>query len=199
MGFSDDPLDPQLASSLHQTDMLPNPTPQIQLPTPQMDPPPYEDSFSDLDPDEFGDDEGPHQPLTLTINNASSVHGSNNLVQTPPPPFSEISALSTAVLQAMKEVITSTNLSTATTPGRRQRILKVDLTINCGISVIGDRNVVGGIGLRHKGATTAIAPGSSSAVADSTAAAGDAASLGAKRKAEDVSIPRDLCFSPYFG
>lgn len=159
---------------------------QMRLPTPQTDPPPYQDSLnSDFDLDDASDGEDTHQPLTLTINAASSIHGSNNLVQTPPPPFAEISSLSASLLQTMNQIDITNNFSAAMTPGKPQRVLKVDLTINCGITLIGDRNVVGGIGLRYRGAATAAARAGPSGMADAPVV--DAASVGAKRKAKDVS------------
>jgi hypothetical protein len=161
---------------------------QTHLPTTQVDPPPYEDSLdsesdaSDAEADE--DEHSPHQPLKLCINAASSVHGCNNVVQTPPPPFADISKFSTLLLHAMNQISAASNTSKPS-PRRRQRTLKVDLTINCGITVIGDRNVVGGIGLRHKAAIATV-PGSSTAT---NAPDSDAVVIGAKRKADDVSNP----------
>lgn len=181
------------SSEMFPTTYLPDTTPQAQLPTPQIDPPPYEDSLdSDAELDSEDDDEHEpraQEPLKLVINTASSVHGCNNLVQTPPPPFTDITNLSTSMLQALNQINAANNTSAASSSGR-PRMLKVELQVNCGITVIGDRNVVGGIGLRHKGAT-ATAPGPSTA---ETAPKIDAASAGAKRKAEDVSMPQTLEF-----
>ncbi|CZT22865.1 uncharacterized protein RCC_08571 [Ramularia collo-cygni] len=157
-----------------------------------IDPPPYEETLdSDNDSDdeedvEPGNERLANQPLTLTINTASSIHGCNNLVQTPPPPFAEITKLSTSLLQVIHHItapdISASATTTSTTQAvKRPRALKVDLTINCGITVIGDRNVIGGIGLRQKG-SPAVAPEPGFTAEASVV---DAASGGAKRKAED--------------
>lgn len=62
--------------------------------------------------------------------------------------------------------------------------MSVNLTINCGTTVIGDRNVVGNICLKHKG------PGQGDVAAGTgpvSAEEGGAVGGGAKRKAEEVS------------
>lgn len=185
------------------TSLLPNRTASVQQFAAPIDPPPYEDSLSDIDCDceqeeedlAAGHSSHDSKPLSLTINSASSVHGSNNVLQTPPPPYSEITALSTAILGALSQLNnaaeSSATTTTSTSQHKRLRSLKIDLTINCGITVIGDRNVAGGIGLRPRGSIIRV-PGSESttysvATAAAVAVPGDAASGGAKRKAENVS------------
>lgn len=134
---------------------------------PEIDPPPYAASEAS-DSDDEDDNEPATRPLKLTINAAHSIHGSNNLVPTPPTPLADATKFSTLLLHAVNQI----NNAVAASP---RRPLRVDLTINCGITVIGDRNVVGAVGLRPKSVPeipTAVAP---------------PACVGAKRKAETVS------------
>ena len=56
--------------------------------------------------------------------------------------------------------------------------MRLDLTINCGINIVGDRNVVGNVALKPKTSERAIA---GPAALPQRSAAG-----GAKRKAEEV-------------
>ncbi|CAK4034604.1 Hypothetical predicted protein [Lecanosticta acicola] len=143
----------------------------------QDPPPPYSESDNDADPDsddEEDEEEGEdyESPMKLVINATNTIKGSNNLVPTNnPSPLADASKFSTLLLHAIKQ-IDAANAADSTKPNRG---LKVDLTINCGITVIGDRNVVGNVGLKPKGASA----GSASASASTAVVAG------AKRKAED--------------
>ena len=134
-------------------------------PPPDSAPPPY--TSSDDDSDDSDDDE-PTCPLNVTINAANSIRGSNNLVPTSASPLSDATKFSTILLHAIKQ------LNAASGSGRK---LKVDLTINCGVTIVGDRNVVGSIGLRAKPQEDAIA---------SADLVGSNVVAGAKRKAEEV-------------
>ena len=130
-------------------------------------PPPYapSDSGEDSDNDEHEEDEPASSPLKLTINAAHSIQGSNNLVPTSPTPLADATKFGTILLHAVKQ-LNNAHVKSG-------RAVKVDLTINCGITIVGDRNVIGNVGLKPKAPSNAI--GSPGAVA------------GAKRKAEDVS------------
>jgi hypothetical protein len=134
-------------------------------------PPPYSPADSDLnDSDDESDDErSVSSPVKLTINAANSIHGSNNLVPTSPSPLLDAARLDAVLLAAVRcinGVAGATNV---------KRSVKVDLTINCGTTVVGDRNVIGSVGLKPKMPGQAMA---SSSIALTT--------TGAKRKAEDV-------------
>jgi hypothetical protein len=142
-------------------------------PPPETDPPPYslsEDDDDDSDSDNE-EDSPPVQPLKLTINAAHSIRGTNNLVPTSPSPLSDATKFSTLLLHSINQINNAQNSS--------RRPLRVDLTINCGITVIGDRNVIGAVGLRPKGGSDVI----EGAVPDLRSSA----VVGAKRKAEEVS------------
>lgn len=136
-------------------------------PPPEADPPPYSssDSDTDSDNDEEEDQEAPFCPLKLTINAAHSIRGSGNLVPTPPAPLADATKFSTLLFHSINQINNAHAIS--------KRPLRVDLTINCGITIIGDRNVVGAVALRPKGGPQPTGPN---------------AMVGAKRKAEEVSL-----------
>jgi hypothetical protein len=142
---------------------------QLPSPTDTIAPPPYTASEHDDDVDDDTDDE---EPLRLTINAQHSIQGNNNLVPTSPTPLADATKFSTILLTALNQI------NGAAQAGVSQRRLRVDLTINCGINVVGDRNVIGNVGLKPK----------------ALAQAGPArpavnAVVGAKRRAEeDVSV-----------
>jgi hypothetical protein len=141
-------------------------------PPPEVDPPPY--SPSGDEDDDSGDDEedsSPVQPLKLTINAAHSIRGTNNLVPTSPSPLLDATKFSTLLLHSINQINNAHKAS--------RRPLRVDLTINCGITVIGDRNVIGAVGLRPKGGSNVI----EGAVPDLRSSA----VVSAKRRAEEVS------------
>ena len=146
-----------------------------QQPTPpEMAPPPYTPSDTDSEPDD-DEERDTSSPLKLTINAAHSIQGSNNLVPTSPTPLADATRFSTILLAAVNQI------NNAATEGKAKGPLRVDLTINCGITVIGDRNVVGNVGLKPKPAAQATAgPGATLASQPVNAVAG------AKRKVEDV-------------
>lgn len=142
-------------------------------PPPEADPPPYSpsDDGDENGSDSEDDEEAPPCPLKLTINAAHSIRGTNNLVPTSPAPLADATKFSTLLLHSINQI----NNAHATS----KRALRVDLTINCGITVIGDRNVIGAVGLRPKGGLSII----EGPVPEARAGA----VVGAKRKAEEVS------------
>ena len=132
-----------------------------QIQAPEVDPPPY--AASDASD---SDDEEANEPATkITINAASSIRGNNNLVPTAPTLLADATQFSTLLLHAVNQI----NNAAAASPGR-----PVELTINCGFTVIGDRNVVGAVGMRPKGGPESPTDGGG-------------VTVGAKRKAEEVS------------
>lgn len=133
-----------------------------------------------MDEDEQDEDEESSVPLKLTINAAHAIHGSNNLVPTSPTTLADATKLSAVLMAAINQLNQASDAASALES--RKRTVHVDLTINCGITIVGDRNVVGNVGVRPKLPALAVAgPG---------AAMGDNAVVGAKRKAEEV---RSLC------
>ncbi|KAM3418736.1 hypothetical protein BST61_g4710 [Cercospora zeina] len=140
---------------------------QEQKPT-EAAPPPY--SATDDDSDDEADEDEQSLPMKLTINAAHNIQGCNNLVPTSVSPLADATKFSTILLQAISQINGAqgaTNLAS-----KPRRALKVDLTINCGITIVGDRNVIGNVGLRAKSPAETIAPCAAAAV------------TGAKRKAE---------------
>ena len=142
-------------------------------------PPPYTPSDSDGDStdrdDDDDDDAPPSSPVKFTINAANSIQGSNNLVPTSPTPLADAMKFSTVLLHALKQI----NDVVTSSDAKPRRKVKVALTINCGITIIGDRNVIGNVGLKPKSPPDAIA--------DSGAVMGASTVAGAKRKVEEVS------------
>ena len=140
-------------------------------------PPPYTTSDSDGDSTDGDDDDDapPSSTVKLTINAANSIQGSNNLVPTSPTPLADAMKFSTVLLQAVKQI----NDVVTSSDAKPRRKVKVALTINCGITIIGDRNVIGNVGLKPKSPPDAIA--------DSGAVMGASAVAGAKRRVEEVS------------
>lgn len=163
------------------------------------------DSDSDDDEDNEPDDQhSPSSPLKLTLNAAHNIQGFNNLVPTSPSPLADATRFTTLLLAAVKQLNSASGL--ASSPGRfpaskRSPLLNVDLTINCGVTIVGDRNVVGNVSLKPKAPAQAFAgpaaahPPTSTITNAATAAAGtavggtaDHAVAGAKRKADDDEV-----------
>jgi hypothetical protein len=99
-------------------------------------PPAYtaEDNLSDSE----DEDEDP-SPISLVLNADTKVHGTGNMIATPPlADATRLSALLLAAVQSLNAARANATASGSPTP-----VLQVNLTINCGITVIGDKNVIG--------------------------------------------------------
>jgi len=137
-------------------------------------PPPYE---SDYSTDSDDDDDEP--TTTLTINAPTTIHGSSNLVSLTPLDTARISTLLLAALNVK-----------AAQEQRRGRRGAVNIAINCGVSVVGDRNVVGWVGGRGR---VGSGIGTSSAAA-SVASPTESGAERKKRKADEtVSLDEASC------
>ncbi|KAG9574421.1 hypothetical protein KCU77_g13998, partial [Aureobasidium melanogenum] len=101
-------------------------------------PPAYsaEETLSDLEDEE--EDEDP-SPVTLIHNADTKVHGTGNMIATPP--LADATRLSTLLLAAVQSL--NAAKTSASESGSRTPVLQVNLTINCGITVVGDKNVIG--------------------------------------------------------
>lgn len=139
-------------------------------------PPPYTDADSDFEPDSEDSADLPHK---ITINAGHTIHGSNNLVPitVSPATIATAAKMSAALLNAVAQ------LNNAAADGSSKR-LRLDLTINCGVSVTGSRNVIGQFGLKPKTATTATDV-RTAAGAEPVFEKDENAVVGAKRKADD--------------
>ncbi|GAB7325654.1 hypothetical protein MBLNU13_g09632t1 [Cladosporium sp. NU13] len=134
-------------------------------------PPPYTDADSDA-----GDyEQEPHHKLI--INAEHKITGTGNLVPLDPSVLADATKFSAILLNA----ITRLNSAANADGDGQTRQLCVDLTINCGVTVLGSRNVVGNIGLKRK--TPVPMPNGSKAA--EVVCGGEGAVGGAKRKAED--------------
>lgn len=143
----------------------------------QPPPPPYEGFDSDDDDDEeeaVAADTPSSSPLKLTINAANSIQGCNNLVPTSPTAIADATRFSAILLQAVNQI---NNLAQNGATAQPPKPLKIDLTINCGLTIVGDRNVVGNVGLKPK---------SPMAIAG-IQKVGNNVVAGAKRKTDSVS------------
>ena len=159
-------------------------------------PPPYTESTSDSDDDSDDEEE---EPMKLVINANHTVHGSNNLVPTSPSILADATKFSAILLSAVTQLNNAVAAANAQTG--QPHCLRVDLTINCGIAVVGDRNVIGNIGLKPK-APTLTPNGFTAAVTDDTTMGAESAVAGAKRKAndddeEDVSSSTQITLQPW--
>jgi hypothetical protein len=102
-------------------------------------PPAYTQKDDMAELEDIGDecqDEDP-SPVTLTINAGSHINGSGNMIAAPP--LADSTRLSTLLLAAIQ----SLNHARSSDTSQSFSILHVDLTINCGITVNGDGNVIG--------------------------------------------------------
>lgn len=135
-------------------------------------PPPYTDADSDA-----GDYEQQQPHHKLTINAEHKITGQGNLVPLNPSVLADATKFSAILLSAIARLNSAANAD----GDGQTRQLCVDLTINCGVAVVGSRNVVGNIGLKRK-APVPMPDGSKAAevVLGSEGAVG-----GAKRKADD--------------
>lgn len=157
---------------------------QQQQTPPESAPPPYtatdEDSESDDDLDDMDDEEDDSSiPMKLTVNAAHNIQGCNNLVPTSPHPLADATKFSTLLLHAVNQINAANAAANSDVEcsSKRRRPLKIELTVNCGITVVGDRNVIGPVAMKPR--DTLASTSSSSAVA------------GAKRKADEPPVGED--------
>lgn len=138
-------------------------------------PPPYTDTDSDAG-DYEPQQQQPHHKLT--INAEHKITGQGNLVPLNPSALADATKFSAMLLSAIARLNAAANAD----GDGQTRQLCVDLTINCGVTVMGSRNVVGNIGLKRKAPVIPMPDGSKDAevVLGSEGAVG-----GAKRKADD--------------
>jgi hypothetical protein len=103
-------------------------------------PPAYtaEDNLSDSENED--EDEDP-SPVTLVLNADTKVHGTGNMIATPP--LADATRLSALLLAAVQSLNAAKTNAIEFEFGSSSPVLQVNLTINCGITVIGDKNVIG--------------------------------------------------------
>ncbi|EON67380.1 hypothetical protein W97_06633 [Coniosporium apollinis CBS 100218] len=135
---------------------------------PTLEPPPAYTAHPDLSSDPEDEEDDCEPSTNITINASTNIQGSYNLIALS---HSDPARLVAVVLGAL-------NASSARTSRRGD----VHLNINCGITIVGDRNIVGApaASLLKMKAEAGTAPRPS--VADGVAPAG-----GRKRKADDGS------------
>lgn len=146
-------------------------------------PPPYceDDSDSDHDPE----DEGRNPDIRLLINAEQVVRGSHNLVPINGAHILQAAKINTVLLNVINDI----NKSNC----NPRRPLKVHVNLNCGVNVVGDRNVIGNFGVAPRlppqrpdpATTTATAGTTTSATVGATTVATADTTTGAKRKADN--------------
>ena len=138
---------------------------------------PYDFYDSNVEDSEDSEDSDP-SPVTLTLNTGPTITGSNNIISTLSSPLADATRFSALLLAAVQSLnakaeeaaavsVTSAAAASATEEGsahpsrkRALRPLQVNLIINAGITVNGDRNVVGNAGIRRAVAAPVVsAPG----------------------------------------
>jgi hypothetical protein len=131
-------------------------------------PPPY----TDLDEDDNNDDYEALVPHKLVINAGRTITGAGNLIApTPPSHFAEAARLGSVLLHTLARI----------NEGKGRMTL--NLTINCGTTVVGTKNVIGGnFGAKPKVGSTL---SENAPTADEGKVGAEAVVAGAKRKADD--------------
>lgn len=161
---------------------------QIQQADQAMDnvpPPPYTDADSDTE--DYEPQQQQQQQHKLTINADHKITGQGNLVSVNPSILADATKFSAILLKTIAVLNTAATADNGG-DGQTRRPLCVDLTINCGVHVIGSRNIVGNIGLKRKAQIPT--PEGSSTPAEMVDIGAEGAVGGAKRKADsddDVS------------
>ncbi|KAH9838954.1 hypothetical protein Tdes44962_MAKER08117 [Teratosphaeria destructans] len=196
------PTSPKMATEQtpHPLRHIQPPPPPQQQTTPETAPPPYtafshaqtpgedgEDDDDDDDPPDSEADPSDPLPISLTINAAHTITGSNNLIPTTPSSPSPTTLLQDATRLSTLLLATLNQINHHPSPRRAKCPLKLDLTIHCGLTVVGDRNVVGNVMLKPKGPGVGALAGPGAGVARAEGqgdGAGDVVA-GAKRKVED--------------
>lgn len=121
-------------------------------------PPPYADNhhhgMHNLGQDEEVECEGP--TIDLTINAATQIHGHNNLVPQSQAQYQDASRITAVLMQALQQFHERT-LGAAQTEAQHSTSgkMNISLTINCGTTIVGSRNVIGNFGVRARGAAVA--------------------------------------------
>ena len=181
---------------MSQRTFNPNQRLNMNSPTAAPPPPPYEEAGSQASSDsdeserrnESATNPSPSPPIKVTVNAAHNIQGCNNLIPTSPTPVVDATKLGAMLLQAFAK-----GRSTANDAQQQQTrpLGEIQLIVNCGITVIGHRNVVGAFNLKPR--TTGGANTTTGASIPATAFMTEGpilnennVSTGAKRKAEEV-------------
>ncbi|KAK5145703.1 hypothetical protein LTR32_002587 [Rachicladosporium monterosium] len=136
------------------------------LSTATTPPPPYTPSDTTDAGNDSDSDNSDDEP--------DDIPGSNNLVPTSPSILADARNFSALLLAAVQQ------LNASAAEGGKKGV-RVDLTINCGVTVVGDRNVIGNVGLRARAGVA----GQGGGVGAMANAPEEVTAAGAKRKAED--------------
>lgn len=138
-------------------------------------PPPYTPPTEDL----FGDDDEDFMAPTtnITIHVPTSIHGSNNIVNMPPLDTTRVAAILMAALNQKN--------NQAAMVGARQS--NFNIQFNCGVHVVGDKNVVGNVGIRPRPTqTNPAAPSPASPTSPAPVPTMSMVSIASKRQASEV-------------
>ncbi|KAF2722656.1 hypothetical protein K431DRAFT_311628 [Polychaeton citri CBS 116435] len=142
---------------------------------PSIDPPPYSANDDDGDSEDDEEDEESLTPVKLVVNAVQTIRGSNNILPMPTTVLADVTKLSQSLAIIMSDVDQAFQAVRGEASQRRRKALKLDLTVHCGVTVIGDRNVIGNVALRPK-------PSPSSVLSEGSQ---NVTTTGAKRPAEE--------------
>ena len=147
------------------------------IPTTTTPPPAYSRAASPSADSDTSDDayvELRPPATTIRINAATTLHGSNNVVCTSP-------SFDTARLVAVVSSALARSSVQMKEASRRSR--NINIEVNCGVTIVGDRNVVGGLPgallLRRRQMSGTTVP---------AAMSGKQAEVGCKRKADGEDV-----------
>jgi hypothetical protein len=159
---------------------------QIQQADQAMDnapPPPYTDADSDAE--DYEQQQQQQQPQhKLTINADHKITGQGNLVSVNPSILADATKFSAILLKTIAVLNAAASTTNGEGDSQMRRPLCVDLTINCGVHVMGSRNVVGNIELKRKAPVPTSEGSPTAAEMADIGAEGAAVVGGAKRKAD---------------
>lgn len=120
-------------------------------------PPPYTPPVEDMFGDDGEEEESTVPTTNITINAPTSVHGSHNVVSLSSMDPSRLTAI---LMSALNQKLQQTEQQN-----------NYNIQLNCGITVMGDRNVIGNVGVRSRPAlaTTAAVQSTGRTVAEDAA------------------------------
>jgi hypothetical protein len=121
--------------------------------------------------DEEEEEEQETVPSTnITFNAPMTIHGSNNIVSFPSADFTRMAAMIIATVQ--KTTV-------------QESLRNISINLNCGITVVGQRNVIGSVGVRPMALRQQLGQ-QAAAASDTVAQSGLGTATSSKRKAEEV-------------
>lgn len=114
-------------------------------------PPSYDEAVKDSD----DEDEYIEPDVSLTIDAAQHIRGTGNLVPSGQVHVAQAVRFSTMLINTVCGTLKDQATSSASlNPIERRRPLQIKILVDCKISVVGDRNIVGAFAINHKSAAS---------------------------------------------